>query len=154
MPGGSGLLTSTARPVPADELLNGVGWSGQVESVTGEAGTQVLAGLLMLPFAQSSQIVISYSLPHNVVQSVNTHLQEYSLRVQVQPGLEGLPFRLEIILPSNASLLNPGEDWKPLSTQKWAWQGILDRSIYLSLSFQHNYQPVSCIFSSDEANFI
>ena len=70
VPGGSELLASTAQPVPAEELLNGSGWSGQVESLPGEAGTQVFAGLLMLPPSQSSQIVISYSLPPNIVQPV------------------------------------------------------------------------------------
>ena len=136
VPGGSELLNSTAQPVPANELLNGLGWSGQVESLTGDVGTQLLAGLLMLPLAQSSQIAVSYSLPPSIVQPAGTNLQEYALRVQVQPGLEGLPFRLEIILPSKASPLNPGEGWKPLTAQTWAWQGLLDKSTELSLSIQ------------------
>ena len=73
VPGGSELLASTAQPVPADELLNGLGWSGQVESLPGEAGTQVFAGLLMLPPAQSSQIAVSYSLPPSIVQPIGTN---------------------------------------------------------------------------------
>jgi hypothetical protein len=138
VPGGSDLLTSNAKPVPADALLNGAGWSGQVESIPGEANTQVFAGLLMLPPSQSTQISISYSLPSNILFSVGMNLQEYMLRVQVQPGLEGLPFQLEIKLPSNASPLNPGEGWMPLTSQTWTWQGILDKTTELSLVIQSN----------------
>jgi hypothetical protein len=141
VPGGSTLLSTSAKPVPADELLNGQGWSGHVETMAGEANTQVFAGLLMLPVAKSSQIGISYSLPSGVVQPEGTNLQEYNLQVQVQPGLEGLPFRLEISLPNNASPMNPGEGWKPLNPRTWVWQGILDRSTELSLSFQTNPYP-------------
>ena len=141
VPGGSELLASTAQPVPADELLNGLGWSGQVESLTGEAGTQVFAGLLMLPPAQSSQIDVSYSLLPSIIQPVEPNLQEYALQVQVQPGLEGLPFQLEITLPSSAKVLNPGDGWKPLTAQTWVWQGLLDKSIELSLSIQTNPHP-------------
>jgi hypothetical protein len=141
VPGGSEFLASTAQPVPADELLNGLGWSGQVESLSGEAGTQVLAGLLMLPPAQSSQIAISYSLLPSVIHPTGTNLKEYMLRVQIQPGLAGLPFRIEIKLPDKTSPLNPGEAWKPLTAQTWAWQGVLYKLTELSLSIQTNSDP-------------
>jgi hypothetical protein len=104
----------------------------------GEAGTQVFAGLLMLPPSQSTQIVISYSLPPDIIQPVGMNLQEYILRVQVQPGLEGLPFQLEITLPSNAIPMDPGDGWKPLTAHTWSWQGFLDRSIELDLIIQFN----------------
>jgi hypothetical protein len=140
-PGGSELIASTAQPVPADELLNGRGWPGQVESLPGEAGTQVFAGILMLPPGQSSQITVSYSLPPSVVQSKGMSLQEYAIRIQVQPGLEGLPFQLEIKLPSNSSPLNLGEGWQPLDAHSWGWQGLLDKTIELSLLIQTDSHP-------------
>ena len=141
VPGGSVLLTSTAQPVPVEELLNGLGWSGQVERMPGEASTQVFAGLLMLPPSQSSQVVISYSLPPNIVQSEGTNTQEYTIRIQVQPGLEGLPFQLEIILPNNCSPLNPGDGWQSLTAQTWIWHGVLNQSTELSLSIQTTSVP-------------
>jgi hypothetical protein len=140
-PGGSELLASNAQPVPADELLNGLGWSGQVESMPGEYNTQVFAGLLMLPSSQSSQIAVTYSLPPSVVQSKGNNLQEYTIRVQVQPGLSGLPFQLEIKLPNNASLTNPGDGWELLTAQTWSWQGLLDKSTELNLLIQINSHP-------------
>jgi hypothetical protein len=63
------------------------------------------------------------------------------LRVQIQPGLAGLPFWIEIKLPDKASPLNPGEAWKPLTTQTWAWQGVLYKLTELSLSIQTNSDP-------------
>lgn len=141
VPGGSGLLASTAQPVPADVLLNGLGWSGQVESLPGEAGTQVLAGLLMLPSAQSIEVDISYSLPPSVVQQVSPNLHEYTLRVQVQPGLEGLPFRLEIKLPNNTSPVNPVEGWQSIDAHSWACQGILAKTIEVRFLLQSDLHP-------------
>jgi hypothetical protein len=141
VPAGTELLTSNAKPVPADELLNGLGWPGQVENMSGESGTHVLAGLLMLPLSQSSQIIISYSLPSNVVQAVGSNLQEYRLRIQVQPGLEGLPVQLEIKLPSNASVTDPREGWKPLTAQSWTWKGLITKTVDLSLSIHTDQNP-------------
>jgi len=138
VPSGSEVFASTAQPVPAEALLNGLGWSGQVESLTGEADTQVFAGLLMLPMGKSSQIGVSYSLPASVVQPIDTNLVEYSLRIQVQPGLEGLPFQLELILPEDGTALNPSEGWKLKDTKTWTWQGALNKSTELSLSIQIN----------------
>jgi hypothetical protein len=141
VPGESELLSSTAQPVPAVELLNGLGWSGQVESMPGEGGTQVFAGLLMLPPSQTSQITVSYSLPPSIIQQKSTILQIYSLIVQVQPGLEGLPFQIEIKLPSNTSPLNADEGWQSLSTQTWTWQGLLNKTTELNLSLKTDPVP-------------
>jgi len=86
-------------------------------------------------------VVISYSLPDKIIQTVGMNLQEYRLRVQVQPGLEVLPFQLEIKLPGNASPMNPGEGWQPIDAQSWVWQGVLDKTIELSLFIQSNPYP-------------
>jgi hypothetical protein len=72
---------------------------------------------------------------------VDTNLQEYTIRVQKQPGLEGLLFQLEITLPTNASPLNPGEGWEPISALTWIWQGTLDKSIELNLTIQTDPSP-------------
>ena len=136
VPGGSQFLTSTAKPVPADELLNGLGWSGQVESLTGEAGTQVFAGLLMLPIGKSYQVTTTYNLPPTVVQQEGVNLWEYELQLQVQPGLNVLPLQLEVKLPNNTGLMNPGEGWNFLSADTWFWQGELIKLTKLSLSIQ------------------
>ena len=136
VPGGAGLSTSNAQPIPAVELMNGIGWSGQVESFSGEADTRVFAGLLMLPLAQSSHIVLSYSLPPSILRSESEHVLEYELNVKVQPGLEGLPFRLVIKLPSNTNPQNPDVGWQSLDAHSWVWNGTLDKPIVLRLLLQ------------------
>ncbi len=141
VPGGSELLASTAPAVPTGVLLSGLGWSGQVESLTGELGSQVFAGLMALPNTQSSQITVTYRLPLSVVQPVGSNSLKYSVKVQVQPGLEGLPFHFEIKLPSNTSPLNPGEGWQSLDASTWTWQGMLDKTVELSLLLQTNSHP-------------
>ena len=138
VPADAGFISSNAQPVPAAELLNGVGWSGQVESSPGEAHTQVFAGLLMLPLAQSSQIAISYTLPPGITREVSPHLHEYSLSIKVQPGLDGLPFRLVITLPENSHPQNLDEGWQSLDAHRWVWQGTLNKPTVLRLLFQTN----------------
>lgn len=141
VPGGTELQSSNAQPVPADELLSGRDWPGQVESIPGEAGSQVLAGLLMLPPAKSTQINISYILPSDVVEYSNANIWEYALTVQVQAGSEGMPFQLYIKMPDNTSVLNPEAGWKQMTDRTWTWQGILDQSTELKLAIQTNPKP-------------
>jgi hypothetical protein len=141
VPGGAEFLSSTAQPVPGQALLSGEGWSGQVESMPGEAGTQVFAGLLMLPAGQTSNITIAYILPSSIIHPAGTNLKEYRLRIQVQPGLDGLPFQLEIKLPDLAQPVNVSAGWISTDSQTWRWQGSLERSSDLSLSFQMSNQP-------------
>ncbi len=141
VPGGSELLSSDAQPVSGDVLLSGQAWSGQVESMPGESGTQVFAGLLMLPAGQTSNINLFYSLPPTIIHPAATNLLEYSIRVQVQPGLDGLPFQLEIKLPDLAQPVNLGGGWISTDSQTWVWQGSLDSLSDLSLAFQISNPP-------------
>jgi hypothetical protein len=140
-PDGSQLITSTVQPVSADALLSGVGWPGMPESIPGEAGTQVFAGLLMLPMENMSLIDITYSLPTTVVQPVGEYLQEYDLQIQVQPGLEGLPLQLKVKLPERANPVNLSEAWKTVDSQTLIWEGVLEQSAELNISFQMIAQP-------------
>ena len=141
VPGGSVLLSSDAQPVPGEMLLSGQGWSGQVESMPGEAGTQVFAGLMMLPPGQTSNIALTYSLPSTIIHPTGINLHEYTLRIQLQPGLDGLPFQLEITLPDLAQPVNVGGGWISTDSQIWIWQGSLDSSTDLSLAFQISDPP-------------
>ena len=136
VPAGAGFISSNAQPVPAAELLNGMGWSGQVESFPGEAHSQVFAGLLMLPLAQTSRITISYTLPPGIIREVGAHLYEYSLSIQVQPGLDGLPFHLVITLPENSTPQDLDEGWQSLDAHSLIWNGTLNQPTVLRLLFQ------------------
>jgi hypothetical protein len=134
-PQGTQLLSSTTQPVPADELLNGKGWSGQVESLAGEADTQVFAGMLVLPLSSSTQFELAYGLPDAILHQAGTGQIEYNIRVDVQPGLQGLPFRLEIRLPASAQISSSSTELMPAGVDNWAWQGELEQSFILNLAF-------------------
>jgi hypothetical protein len=133
VPGGSVLTSDTAQPVPAEALLNGQGWSGQVESQPGEAGSEVFAGLLMLPQGQSSEVILSYDLPPAILQEGQNGTLEYSVLIPVQPGVSSLSFSLDVTLPRNSSLQNQGEGWTSTDGISWHWQGKLDKPIELNL---------------------
>jgi hypothetical protein len=135
-PGGSGFISSSVPPVASDLLLNAEGWSGQVESLAGEANTHVFAGLLVLPIGKSSQITVSYQILPVILQAIGKDEIKYSLNVQVQPGLDGLPFQLEITPPENYSLVDGQENWTLSDAGILSWQGVLDHTTEFSIFFQ------------------
>jgi hypothetical protein len=139
-PPGSGITSSTVQPVAAGELLNGEGWPGQVESLAGEGNTQVYAGLLVLPLDTSTQFDLAYSLPASILRTKGAGLLEYVLRVDVQPGLAGLPFRFEISLPESAQVSSASDGLTPSGTHSWVWQGELEKSIVLNLTFSQSHE--------------
>jgi hypothetical protein len=133
-PSGSELRSSTTQPVPSDELLSGESWPGQVESLSGEANTQVYAGMMVLPISKSTTISISYGLPASVLQVLGIDQTAYSLRINVQPGLQGLPFKLEIVLPSSVQISSPDVVLQAENANTWNWQSILDKPTELKFT--------------------
>jgi hypothetical protein len=137
-PGGAQLISSNAQPVPAGELLNQEGWPGQVESLPGEASTQVFAGLQVLPLSQSSIIDLSYHLPATVLQGSGIGQQTYTLKIDIQPGLQGLPFELDIVLPPSAHVPSVSQGMQSIGADTWRWSGTLEKSIEFSLSYSQS----------------
>ncbi len=134
-PEGSKLLSSDAQPVPGKELLNPIGWSGQVESLDGEGSTQVFAGVFVLPISKTSQVDVTYSLPASVLRAAGENNLLYSLSIDVQPGLTGLPFTLVIIPPPSVEISFTDEGWQPGASNSWVWQGVLQKPTELTLTF-------------------
>ncbi len=141
LPAGTLLKTADARSVPGEQLLNPIGWSGQVEELSGEAGTRVFAGLLMLPAGQSNQIHLTVALPQEVVHQVDLTRLDYGLRIHVQPGLEYLPFTLEVKVPDTYTFVSLGEGWQHTGYNTVVWQANLEQDTDLSLSMQLTTGP-------------
>ncbi len=137
-PAGSELVSSNAQPVPASELLNGEGWSGEVESLNGEPNTQTFAGLLMVPLSASNQVTVSYDLPASILLSVGSNRYEYHLQVQKQPGLVELPFRIEIKVPESSDPIDLEAGWKSEISGIWSWQGVIEKASEWNFSFELN----------------
>jgi Protein of unknown function (DUF4012) len=135
-PIGSFFTSGDVQPVAAEALLNGQGWSGQVESQPGEANTQEFSGLLVLPLSHSASDEVSYNLPLSVLKAKEMGYLEYSLTIQVQPGLDGLPCRVEVSLPVNSRLVTQAAGWQQSTSGSWVWQAALSHSVELSLTFE------------------
>ncbi len=134
-PGSSRLLAGATEAVPANELLNGVGWPAEVASGVGEGDSQVYSGLLMLPIGHSTQVSLEYELPGNVVLPSEVNRWEYSLKLDKQPGLEQLPVNITVKLPNNHEVLNPGTGWVQQAGNSWTWQGSIVANTELNLVF-------------------
>jgi hypothetical protein len=72
------------------------------------------------------------------MKPINGNQVEYSLRIQVQPGIGKLPVTLGVRIPAGAILVHPGDNWNLQAEGPWSWQGVLDRSTEISLIIQLN----------------
>ena len=130
-PIGAQFLESNSQPVSSDQLLNKKGWSGQVERFVGENNTQVFSGLLVLPVANSSQVEVSYILPPSIIKSLGNNQSEYSLKIDVQPGLQGISYEVTIVLPTSTQISSADEGFHVESGNSATWSGILQKPIDL-----------------------
>lgn len=90
------LETPGIEPGPA--LLNGRGWPGAIEENEGPGGSVEFAGLLLIPPGEQEEYRLGWKLPTHVLE-MTSHGYVYRLTTANQPGLAGLPFRLEMIPP-------------------------------------------------------
>jgi hypothetical protein len=52
----------------------------------------------------------------------------------VQPGLQGLPFKLEIVLPSSVQISSPDVVLQAENANTWNWQSILEEPTELKFT--------------------
>jgi hypothetical protein len=140
-PGESRLISSRTEPVPGDQLLNPLGWSGEVETSNGEMGTQVWAGLLVLPRGETRDFKLEIELSPDVIKRDEAGLLHYQLCVQKQPGLEFLPFKLEITLPDGYVPVVDDADWQKSDLNSWIWEENLIKRTEIDLVFQFESIP-------------
>jgi hypothetical protein len=134
-PAGDRLGQAQIQPVPADRLLDKQAWDGPVEQYGGEAGTQVLAGLMVLPTHQQQQVGLELSLPGTVVQPIENGFR-YTLRVQKQAGLDSLPLKLTVTAPAGVKLAAGVTGWQPVEGQNsWTWSGTIRQTSDFELDF-------------------
>jgi len=133
-PTGSALTAAQAKPVPGEQLLGGTAWPGVVESYPGEDGTQVFAGVLLLPTRAQEKIRLEYALPGTVVVPDGSGGWRYTLRVQKQPGIGSSAIQVEVILPEGYAISSGSQGWKQSSPSSWIWSAQLDRDQVLELS--------------------
>jgi len=125
----------TTQSVPGDQLLSGEPWSGVVESYPGENSTQVYAGVLVLPTNLSGEVKIMLALPPDLVLIDSSGNLHYSLRIQKQPGLDSLPYHIQVRLPAGYKLGTPSTGWSQTSPTTWSWADSLTENMGFDLDF-------------------
>ncbi len=129
--GDSRLTAGQAESVPAERLLSGRAYSGQVSQTSAEGGTTEFAGLLVLPGGQSQAVRLEWQLPRRVLRQSGRGYA-YDLRVQKQPGLSSVQFGLTVIPPAGTAL-QPPSGWQP---GQRGWKGSLDEPLEFHLEFR------------------
>lgn len=133
LPGGSALTRAQVKAVPGDQLLGGRPWPGMVEAYPGEEGTQVFAGMLVLPVGERETIRLEYDLPPRVVSRRENGELHYRLHIQKQPGTSATPFQVQVRLPPGYAPSADFQTWQPGEDSTWIWSAELDRDQEIEL---------------------
>lgn len=135
--GGDQLVGAQIQPVPAGRLLDKQDWNGPVESSGGEAGTLVLAGLVVVPTNQQQQVGLELRLPGRVVTAEANGFQ-YKLRVQKQGGEDALALKVSVTAPAGMALAagESTQGWQAVEGQTaWVWSGTIRQTTDFVLDF-------------------
>lgn len=133
---GTKLVGSQTVPVPETFFDPDRVWKNEIEIAPGEGGTQMFAGLMVLPQGQPQDVVLETALPPMVVHILDNFLV-YNLRIQKQAGIEQLPVTIKVKVPEDYILLNKKGEWqKDANTQTWFWNGNITKTQDFNLTFQ------------------
>jgi hypothetical protein len=132
-PPGTNLLGGRLPPTPGKYLLTGVDEPGTWTSAAGERGTTEFSGLFVLPTAQEAELCLEYRLPEGVWLEEADGSRAYSLRLSKQPGTEGTPVTVTVLLPAGAQV-REAAGWIAQSPDRLVWQGRLVTNASLRLT--------------------
>ncbi|MGC9522843.1 MAG: DUF4012 domain-containing protein [Anaerolineae bacterium] len=104
VPEGTALLEASSHPIPADKLITGRRWPGEVEVALADATTIFSQAFLMEPKA-AEELTFSYLLPGDIVVAEPDGRRTYRLRVAKQAGLDAPEIGVALRLPENAVVL-------------------------------------------------
>ncbi len=134
-PAGAALLGGGLPPTPGSDLLNGRDQSGAWESGTGEHGTKVFGGMLVVPTHQQVAWQLEYRMPPGIVLETPDGSLEYRLHLSKQAGTEGVRAEVSLLLPEGAQVQEaPG--WTTPSPGTYVWDGRLVTDVNLSLTWR------------------
>lgn len=137
VPGGSRLLGAETEPVPGAWMAWGEGDDGAVQAAGGPAGTVELGVFQVIPFGTRREVVFHYRLPAGVVVRDGEGWR-YRLRLQKQPGTEGIPYDVAVALPPGAALVSasPAPERGAGDTLTFAGRLDVDRAIEIRFENQ------------------
>jgi len=135
---GAKLVGSQTVPVPETYFDPDRVWKNEIEIAPGEGGTQMFAGLMVLPQGQQQDVVLETNLPLSVVHVLDNFLV-YNLRIQKQAGIDHLPVTIQVQAPDGYVLINKDGGWqKDADSQGWIWQGNITQTQDFNLTFQRS----------------
>ena len=132
---GASFLGGSLPPTPAEVLLTGQDEPGTWTPALGERGTTEFSGIFVLPTAGEAELRLAYRLPDQVLLHRADGSRVYSLRLSKQPGTEGTPVEVTVLLPEGAAL-REAEGWTALSADTLHWQGLLVTDVTVSLTLE------------------
>jgi hypothetical protein len=108
---------------------DGYGWSHTPGSNSLSSDINEVSGLIVVPPSSQNTILLGRVLPQSVLINTGNHVI-YSLNIQKQPGIDQLPFSIEITIPPDA-ILDAADSDLQLSNLggKWVWSGNITNTL-------------------------
>jgi hypothetical protein len=100
VPMGSQLLAATSHSVPGEYLLGGKSLESKAKALANEAGKTIFGQFFVVEYGQKLRTRFEYDLP--IVVREDGGYKRYTFFMQKQPGTEGLPARVTVVLPKGA----------------------------------------------------
>ena len=132
-PAGTYLIGYTAPDIPAAWLMSGKAWPGQVAETTGERDSVVLGGFIVVPTNSKGEISLTFGLPGTVLQKMAGGAMEYQLHLQKQAGLDQLPVRVTLKIPSNYIIDPENKVWRTSEGGVYTWEKAITQDDLLSV---------------------
>ena len=103
VPSGSVLRAATSHPTPSEYLLRGEPDDGQAVTLGPDADKTVFGQFFVVEYGEMLATRLAYDLPR--VATPCEAGQRYTLLIQKQPGTDGVPVSLRVVLPPGARLV-------------------------------------------------
>lgn len=130
------VYSANKTPIPANWLLNSEDWPGDIDVTPSDFGIQEIAGVFMLPAAQTQDVVLQLLLPLELLKMTQDGHINYNLKIQKQAGISQLPFVLQINPPLGYQLSNREQGWQyDSATGFWVWEGQIKETMIFDLLF-------------------
>jgi hypothetical protein len=130
------LIDTTFEPVPDSFYKDEFRWKNGIDTQTGEGGAQVFGALNVVPQQQKREVVLKVALPQNVIQTDTDGSLHYRLRVQKQPGIDGVSISMKVHSPTGYQLSTSSLKNAVVEGGDISWQGFITRSGELELTFK------------------
>ena len=133
VPPGSVLRAATSHPTPSEYLLRGEPDDGQAVTLGRDADKTVFGQFFVVEYGEMLTTRFAYDLPR--VAKPGEDGRRYTLLIQKQPGTDGVPVSLRVVLPPSAQLIVAKPTPRVMEGKELAVDLVLDTDVLVEVVY-------------------